>query len=32
MAIIYGLLTESIIDEFENNKVKLGFVLVAQKI
>ena len=31
MVIIYWLLTESIIDEFENNKVKLGFVLVAQK-
>ena len=29
--IIYWLLTEWIIDEFENNKVKLGFVLVAQK-
>ena len=29
--IIYWLLIEWIIDEFENNKVKLGFVLVAQK-
>ena len=31
MAIIYWLLTEWIIDEFENNKVKLDFVFVAQK-